>query len=184
MKKLLVLVPMLFAASLYSQDSQNCPMHKSHTDQSAAASPYAGLENQEYKTLTSEEVTKYRNGEGMGLAKAAELNHYPGPKHLLELSQQLNLTPEQKEAAQNAYDTMHQAAVELGNRIIAAEKELDQLFARQETTSSQVQEVTDRIARLQGELRFVHLSAHLQIREQLSAEQISQYAMLRGYHHH
>ncbi len=35
------------------------------------------------------------NGEGMGIVKYAELNGYPGPKHVLELVNELRLTEEQ-----------------------------------------------------------------------------------------
>lgn len=48
-------------------------------------SPYAGLESRPIKALSAEEIERYRNGEGMGLAMAAELNHFPGPKHVFEL---------------------------------------------------------------------------------------------------
>ena len=34
-------------------------------------------------------------GEGMGMAKAAELHGYPGPAHVLGLATQLGLTPDQ-----------------------------------------------------------------------------------------
>ena len=36
----------------------------------------------------------------MGLALAAELNGYPGPRHVLDLADQLGLTPEQQVEAQ------------------------------------------------------------------------------------
>ena len=35
-------------------------------------------------------------GAGMGYAKAAELNSYPGPMHVLELADRLGLTPDQQ----------------------------------------------------------------------------------------
>lgn len=40
----------------------------------------------ELQALTPEEVEQYRAGAGMGYAKAAELNHFPGPMHVLELA--------------------------------------------------------------------------------------------------
>jgi len=53
-------------------------------------SPYVGQEQREIKSLSPDEVKDYLAGKGMGLAKAAELNHYPGPAHVLELASQLN----------------------------------------------------------------------------------------------
>ena len=46
-------------------------------------SPYAGEERREIKSLSPQEIGDYLAGKGMGLAKAAELNGYPGPAHVL-----------------------------------------------------------------------------------------------------
>lgn len=42
----------------------------------------------------------------MGLAKAAELNGYPGPLHVLELAVDLSLTAEQKAATETLFKSM------------------------------------------------------------------------------
>jgi hypothetical protein len=47
-------------------------------------SPYADLKGREIKALSPEELAQYEAGEGMGLALAAELNRYPGPRHVLD----------------------------------------------------------------------------------------------------
>ncbi len=59
-----------------------------------AASPYAGEQSRSIKSLSKEDVADYIDGKGMGFAKAAELNGYPGPKHVLELAEQLALLSE------------------------------------------------------------------------------------------
>jgi hypothetical protein len=59
-------------------------------------SPYVGQESREIKALSPQEISDYLSGKGMGLAKAAELNGYPGPAHVIELAAELELTPEQK----------------------------------------------------------------------------------------
>ena len=41
-------------------------------------SPYARTQSAEVASLSEEEVRALRNGEGMGLARAAELNHFLG----------------------------------------------------------------------------------------------------------
>ena len=46
------------------------------------SSPYAGQETREIKALSRDEINGYLSGDGMAFAKAAELNHYPGPKHV------------------------------------------------------------------------------------------------------
>jgi hypothetical protein len=58
----------------------------------AADMPYAGQETRTIKALSDEHIAALRKGEGMGVAKAAELNGYPGPVHVLALAAQLGLT--------------------------------------------------------------------------------------------
>jgi hypothetical protein len=58
-------------------------------------SPYVGQETRDIKALSQQDIDDYLNGRGMGYAKAAELNHYPGPRHVLDLAHTLALTPEQ-----------------------------------------------------------------------------------------
>lgn len=147
-------------------------------------SPYAGQEHQAIKALSEAEIEALRQGRGMGLAKAAELNHYPGPMHVLELADSLQLSEVQRTATQQIYARMHAEAVRLGPLIVAQEQALDRLFAHQQTVGSKLQEVVREIARLQGELRLVHLQAHVDMQAVLAPEQIATYDALRGYGAH
>ena len=61
-----------------------------------AASPYVGEQMRAIKSLSQQDVAEYLDGKGMGFAKAAELNGYPGPAHVLELADKLGLTPAQR----------------------------------------------------------------------------------------
>lgn len=144
-------------------------------------SPYAGQEKREIKALSHDEIQTLRSGQGMGLAKAAELNHYPGPRHVLDLGAQLQLSAAQRAETQKIYDHMHQEAVRLGALIVDKEQELDQLFAAQAVQSNTLQSLTQQSAQLQGELRFVHLQAHVETKRLLSPEQVEAYDALRGY---
>ena len=146
-----------------------------------AASPYAGLESREIKALSAEEIAQYRNGEGMGLALAAELNHYPGPRHTLELAGPLELTGEQQAAVSGILALMEREARRLGQLIVARERNLDRGFAAGRMDEADLTTHTAVIARLQGELRFVHLRAHLAVRRLLTREQVERYDALRGY---
>jgi hypothetical protein len=58
-------------------------------------SPYAGEEQRVIKSLSPEEIESLKAGAGMGFAKLAELNGFPGPKHVLELAGRLELSPTQ-----------------------------------------------------------------------------------------
>jgi Spy/CpxP family protein refolding chaperone len=142
---------------------------------------YAGEERREIKSLSAEEVEQLLNGHGMGLAKAAELNHYPGPRHVRELANELQLTPEQRAQTQAAFDRMRGEAVRLGRLIVERERALDAMFAKGEIDAGKLRAATSEIARLQGELRAAHLAAHLETRRLLSTQQITKYDELRGY---
>ncbi|MCE7945786.1 MAG: hypothetical protein DYG95_29850 [Chlorobi bacterium CHB1] len=123
----------------------------------------------------------YLEGHGMGLAKAAELNHYPGPRHVMELAKQLKLSASQSAQTQKVFDKMHTEAVHLGKLIIAKEKQLDSLYATQKIAESELRTLTGEIARLQGDLRFAHLHAHVEMKKILTSQQIARYDELRGY---
>jgi len=142
---------------------------------------YAGEERREIKSLSAAEVEQLLQGHGMGLAKAAELNHYPGPRHVLELAAELQLTPEQRAHAQETFERMRGEAVRLGRQIVEREKELDASFAKGDIDSGKLHTATSEIARLQGTLRAAHLAAHLEMRRLLSPAQIKKYDELRGY---
>jgi Spy/CpxP family protein refolding chaperone len=145
------------------------------------SSPYAGQEQRQIKALSAEEIRMYLDGHGMGFAKAAELNHYPGPRHVLELAKPLNLSAAQLTQTQRAYDKMHAEAVRLGKLIVAKEKQLDSLYATQKIDITQLRAVVGDIARLQGELRVTHLNAHLDMKKILLPQQVAKYDELRGY---
>jgi Spy/CpxP family protein refolding chaperone len=144
-------------------------------------SPYAGQETRAIKALSADEIQALLSGQGMGLAKAAELNHYPGPRHVLDMTPQLGLSDTQRAETQQIYDRMHQEAVRLGNLLIAKERELDRLFATNEIDAPTLQRVVQAIALLQGELRITHLQAHVDMKRILSPDQIARYEVLRGY---
>jgi Spy/CpxP family protein refolding chaperone len=142
--------------------------------------PEAGAARQEIKALLPAEIDDLRAGRGMGLAKAAELNGYPGPMHVLELSAQLDLAPAQREATTAIMARMRDAATALGAQIVDAERALDRAFAESRMDPESLQAQTAAIATLQGKLRAVHLRAHLDQRMQLTPEQIARYTALRG----
>ncbi|MDQ3687118.1 MAG: Spy/CpxP family protein refolding chaperone [Acidobacteriota bacterium] len=144
-------------------------------------SPYVGQEVRDIKSLSDAEVQGYLQGRGMGLAKPAELNGYPGPMHVLELSQQLQLTDDQRAATQRSFERMRAEAVRLGRLFVEKEAELNRLFGDVRADSGNLQRLVGETARLQGELRLSHLRAHLEMRSILTPQQITRYNELRGY---
>jgi Spy/CpxP family protein refolding chaperone len=144
-------------------------------------SPYVGQEKRAIKALSEEETQALLSGQGMGLAKVAELNHYPGPRHVLESVPQLQLSEAQRAQTQQIYDRMHQEAVHLGALIIDKERELENLFATEAVNSNNLPSLAKQLAQLQGELRLVHLQAHVEMKRVLSREQIDTYDVLWGH---
>ncbi len=144
-------------------------------------SPYAHEQSSEVPSLTPEELEQLRNGDGMGLAKPAELNHFPGPKHVLELADELAMTAEQRTRTEAIFAEMQEQARSLGDEVIEAEKHLNTRFAHGHIDETALAGATATIAELYGQLRFTHLRAHLLVTALLTPEQIGEYDRLRGY---
>lgn len=143
--------------------------------------PYAGFQDREIKALSSQQVEGLRAGRGMSQALAAELNGFPGPMHVLELAEQLKLTAEQRTRVNELFSVMQKQARELGEELIAAERELDALFTSRRITPATLDSQTQKIAQVQGRLRAVHLGKHLEMMHILTPEQVNSYNTLRGY---
>ena len=148
----------------------------------AGSSPYVGQEQRAIKSLSTEEVDALRLGDGMGFAKAAELNEYPGPRHVLDLADELELSATQHEQTRQLFASMRADAIDLGERVIAAEAALDDMFDAGTVDRTALQAELAVIADLRARLRFVHLEAHLTQTRILSEEQVARYVSLRGYH--
>ncbi|MDP1883552.1 MAG: hypothetical protein Q8K88_11820, partial [Bradyrhizobium sp.] len=86
-----------------------------------AQPPYAGMQTRPIKALSEQQVADLGAGRGMGLALAAELNGYPGPSHVLELADKLDLTVEQRASVQTLLDSMKVEAVPLGAKLLEQE---------------------------------------------------------------
>jgi hypothetical protein len=146
-----------------------------------APSSYAGQELRDIKALSTQDAADLQAGKGMGFAKAAELNGYPGPAHVLELASELELSTEQREATKHLFASMQARAIEIGRALLAAEQELDSGFANQSVTAESLASLLHRIGALQAELRGTHLEAHLAEMKVLSSDQVARYSQLRGY---
>lgn len=147
----------------------------------APKSSYEGEESREIKSLSQDEIEMYLRGAGMGLAKPAELNRYPGPKHVLELAKELELLEDQRRETEKLVIDTKARAKQLGEEIVALERELDRLFAGGMISESELSRIVSEVGSKQAELRLVHLRAHLRQRSILSSEQTARYVSLRGY---
>lgn len=145
------------------------------------ASPYAGEQTREIKSLSPDDIAELRRGGGWGLARAAELNGVPGPAHLLEMQDAIALDPSQVKQIQALFDDMQARAKHGGERLIALEKELETHFRQGTMDDNRLRELLNGIGRARSELRYIHLSTHLKTPQILSRQQIDHYNQLRGY---
>jgi Spy/CpxP family protein refolding chaperone len=154
-----------------------------------AQTPYAGMQARPIKALSEQQVADLGAGRGMGLALAAELNGYPGPSHVLELADRLELSADQRARIKALFDSMKAEALPLGAKLIEQEADLDRQFATRTVTPESLKASTAAAAITQGALRETHLKYHLATVDVLSPRQMQRYAELRGYggrpaHHH
>jgi hypothetical protein len=147
----------------------------------AAESPYAGQEARAIKSLSATEVDGLLTGKGLGFAKAAELNGYPGPAHVLELASDLQLTDEQLTRTRAIHTQMETEAKAAGAALVAAERELEDLFQQRRATSALLSAALGKVAALQAQVRAAHLNAHIEQTRLLTEQQVVQYQRLRGY---
>jgi len=153
-----------------------------------AQMPYAGMQTRSIKALSDQQIADLKAGRGMGLALAGELNGYPGPLHVLELADKLDLSADQRSHVQRLFDSMKAEAVPLGSRLIEQENDLDKQFANRTVTAESLKASIATVAATQGILRETHLKYH-STGAILSPSQMFKYAELRGYgsghkHHH
>ena len=146
-------------------------------------SPYAHSRDADVPSLSPHEVRELRNGEGMGLARAAELNHFPGPKHLLELAPELGLSDVQIGRIQAIHRKMKANAIAKGEGILEAELHLANLFASGQPSAEVLTRITGHLGLMRGQLQAIHLLAHIEAASELTDEQIESYDRLRGYLH-
>ena len=148
------------------------------------ASPYAGEQLRATKALSEAEVRALLEGQGMGYAKAAELNGYPGPMHVLENADALKLTALQREQV-TALMSRHKAeARAIGAGVVQLERDLDRVFAQGGAKPEDVDRLLAAIATEQAKLRGSHLKTHLATTELMTKEQVLRYIEVRGYGSH
>jgi Spy/CpxP family protein refolding chaperone len=115
------------------------------------------------------------------MALAAELNVYPGPRHVLDMAPMLSLTEEQRTRVQAVFDEMQEEARVLGKELVELERKLDRAFATDAVTEEGLAELMESIGMARASLRFTHLRAHLRTLPLLTDAQRQRYQQARGY---
>ena len=151
--------------------------------QSHGSSPsdYAGEETRLIKSLSEQDLEEIARGGGWGLARAAELNGVPGPTHLLELAEEIDLTEQQRSNIVAIRAQMQADAITAGERFVAAEQALDLAFQQGAPDAEALERLVAEAGQARAALRLVHLNAHLLTLPLLTDAQVSRYSVLRGY---
>lgn len=145
-------------------------------------SPYVDQVSREIKALSETEIAGLLEGKGMGYARAAELNGYPGPAHVMAHADELRLSAEQRAQSRAIFERMSRLARAAGAELVAAERELDRAFREKQITPQSLARSLEEIGRIEARLRNIHLLAHLEQTRILAPEQVDGYRALRGYH--
>src|SRR5262249_54973685 len=93
-------------------------------------SPYRQDVQSALRGLNESEIAELRAGAGMGLAWAAELNSYPGPRHVLDAvhAGRLQASPDQVTQIRRIFDEMRDDARRIGGEILIEEQQLEAAF--------------------------------------------------------
>ena len=142
---------------------------------------YAGQQQRDIKALSAQDLQAYAQGQGYGFAKAAELNGYPGPLHVLELAAELGLDEQQRQQSEALMARHRTEAQRLGQELIEAERALDQAFASRSINANTLQRLTQDAGMKHARLRAEHLQTHLAQTALMTPQQIARYNSLRGY---
>jgi hypothetical protein len=144
-------------------------------------SPYIDLLDSPIRGLSAEEISDLETGAGAGFARSAELNGYPGPRHILDLKSELELNEDQLIQVQALYDEMNGEARQLGAEILQMESDLELAFRDQTIDEDSLDKKVAALADKYGELRLLHLRTHLKAIDLLTSHQLVLYNQLRGY---
>jgi Spy/CpxP family protein refolding chaperone len=168
----------LAAGGAQAQHSGHQP-GTTHDHRHQAGAPGGGAGHQRAEACAQEFEAVVRDGRGFGMAFAADQNGYPGPMHVLELKDRLALTPEQQSRMQALMDGMFAHARPAGARLLEAEARLRALFADGRASEATVRAAATEVEQRRGDVRLVHLLAHLRTRDLLTEQQRAAYHAAR-----
>ena len=144
-------------------------------------SAYVSLLDSEIRGLDQDTIEGYLTGKGLGQALPAELNGYPGPRHTIDMAEELELTEEQLAQVQALFDDMQSAVIPLGDKYLESVAELELAFREDTITDEYLHSQLEKITGIEAQMRYVHLSTHLATIDILNHDQIMEYNMMRGY---
>lgn len=146
-----------------------------------SSADYAQLQSSPIRGLSTQQIDDLESGAGMQLALPAELNGFPGPRHVLELADRLGLNASQRDAVQALFNETNAKARAAGQEVLDAYEALDEWFRAGAGTDAELRALMRSLAEREAALRQVHLAAHVECRGLLTEHQVELYKDLRGY---
>jgi Spy/CpxP family protein refolding chaperone len=132
--------------------------------------------------VSEQEKEALLKGAGLGAGMIAMMNGYPGPKHVLEMGDELGLTAEQRESIGKTYGKVKAESVEFGTELVEKDEKLTALFASGSVSTGEVEKLSREIGELQGRVRAAHLNAHVETYDALTPAQREQLSSMQGMH--
>jgi Spy/CpxP family protein refolding chaperone len=132
--------------------------------------------------MSDAEKEALRAGQGLGAGRIAMQAGYPGPRHVLEMGDELELTAGQKEKIGTIYAEAKASFAKLGAELVEKEEALEAMFASGDVDVGDMKKLSAEIGERQGELRAAHLAAHVRTKEALTAAQLEKLSSMAGAH--
>jgi Spy/CpxP family protein refolding chaperone len=132
--------------------------------------------------ISEQEKEMLLKGGGLGAGMIAMMNGYPGPKHVLEMGDELELTAAQRESIGTIYGKVKAESVKLGTELVEKDEALAALFTSGSVSTKDVEKRSREIGELQGRLRAAHLNAHVQTHAELTPAQLAKLPTMQEMH--
>jgi hypothetical protein len=123
-------------------------------------------------TLTRSEIESSLFRHGSSPSGAADAAGIPSPRRALELTDELTLNADQVARLAVLDSLLEEDVLRYGAAVVVQERRLDSVFATGDPRDWIVRPIVREIGRLQTELRYAVLHAHMRVRELLSEEQL------------
>src|SRR5437899_11265988 len=113
-----------FALTTFLTSGLQHPASSQHQHTAPRTPSQAGEAQGAHHSFLDRERAAIERGEGFGMAMVADRNGYPGPKHVLELTAELEPTPERQTAMEQRLEQMNAQATPCGCGLSPSEHEL------------------------------------------------------------
>jgi Spy/CpxP family protein refolding chaperone len=132
--------------------------------------------------MNDAEKEALKAGQGLGAGRLAMQAGFPGPRHVLEMGDELELTAAQKERIGTIFGEAKASFAKMGAELVEKEEALEAMFAAGDVDVGDMTKLAAEIGERQGELRAAHLAAHVRTKEALTPAQLEKLSAMSGAH--